>query len=150
MLSFIGIVPQNEPPSGMTETEKKDWEKKEKEARKEKRYQTHEAASYWYKIVSIDPDFNIPDKEIYVGPDAAEHMLDELTKDSDAIFKQYIQTPKPMTPLTPAEEQKFKTSTECHICGGKFSKTKGGKKVKDHCHILGKWVLVFITLFCEL
>ena len=145
MLFFLGIVSQNEPPSGMTEKQKKDWEKKEKEDRKEKRYQKHEAASYWYKIVSIDPDFSIPDKEIYVGPDAAEHMLDELTKDSDARFKQYIQTPKPMI-YTDEDDQKFKTSTECHICGGKFSKTKGGKKVKDHCHILGKWFLVFFFL----
>ena len=125
----------------MTEAEKKEWEKKEKEKKKEKRYQTHEAASYWYKVVSIDPNFNMPEKKIYAGPDAAEHMLDELTKDADDIFKQYIQTPKTMV-YSDEDKQKFKAATECHICGGKFSKTKGGKKVKDHC----QWVLVFYYL----
>ena len=49
--------------------------------------------------MSIDPNFNMPEKKIYAGPDAAEHMLDELTKDTDDIFKQYIQTPKPMLTL---------------------------------------------------
>ena len=76
-------------------------------------------------------------------------MLDELTKDADDIFKKYIQTPKTMI-YTDEDKKTFEASTECHICGGKFSKTKGGKKVKDHCHILGKWILVFITLFCKL
>ena len=103
----------------MTEAEKKQWEKDQKENRKEKRYQTHEAASYWYKIVSIDPNFNMPEKKIYAGPDAAEHMLDELQKDADKILKEYIEKPKKLD-LTPEEQRQFNAATECHICGGTF------------------------------
>ena len=46
-----------------------------KEKKKERLYQTHEAPSYWYNIMSIDPNFDAPEKKICVGKDAAEHML---------------------------------------------------------------------------
>ena len=108
-----GIVPQ--PPADAPKKTKKE----EKEERKEVAYQRHQPASYWYKIVSIDPDFNIPEKKIYVGEDAAENMLDELQADADEIFKQYIQKPKTMI-YTDEDKQAFKSATECHICGGEF------------------------------
>ena len=55
---------------------------KETSERTEEEYQTHVPASYFTKFVSIDPEFclpeqeNFPQKETYVGEDAAEHFLD--------------------------------------------------------------------------
>ena len=132
ILSFLGIVPQNEPPSGMTDVEKKDWEKAEKEKKKEKRYQTHEAASYWYKIVSIDPNYAVPETKIYKGVDAAEHMLNELQSDAKKIYDDYIKKPKELN-LTPEEKVCFKAATNCHICGGQF-KAKEKKVILFHCY----------------
>ena len=93
------------------------------EKKKERVYQTHEAASYWYKIVSIVPDFHMPEKKIYVGKDAAEHMLTELKEDAEKIFTKYIKKYKSME-LTLEEQQHFDAATECHICGGKFTVDK--------------------------
>ena len=60
--------------------------KAQREARKEVKYQQHEAASYAYKIVSIHPNFEAPLK-MYAGADAPSHFLHELMKDADIIFK---------------------------------------------------------------
>ena len=68
----------------------------QREARKEVKYQQHEAASYAYKIVSIDLNFEAPLK-MYVGTDAPSHFLHEPVKDADNIFKGYIRiTPNNM------------------------------------------------------
>ena len=48
--------------------------KAEREARKEVKYQQHEAASHAYKIVSIDPNFEVSLK-MYAGVDAPSHFL---------------------------------------------------------------------------
>ena len=131
-----GLFPATNPPLVLSEKGRKEWEKKEKEYGKEFKYQAHEAASYWYKIVSIDPNFDIPEREIYIGEDAAEHMLDDLKKDAKQIFNNYIKTPKKMN-LSSDEQQQFNDAIKCHICNEKFTNTKDGKKVRDHCHILG-------------
>ena len=46
-----------------------------KEKKKGGVYQTLKAAYDWYKIVSIDPNFDAAEKKIYVGKDAGEYML---------------------------------------------------------------------------
>ena len=86
------------------------------EKKKGRVYQTDEAASYWYKFVSIDPDFHMPEKNIYVGKYAAEHMLDELKEDAEKIFTNNIKKPKSVE-LTPEEQRHFNAATVCHICG---------------------------------
>ena len=61
----------------------------------------------------------MPEKNIYAGPDAAEHMLDELQKYVDKILKDYIEKPKKLK-LTAEEKVCLKAATECNICGGKY------------------------------
>ena len=84
--------------------------------------------------MSTDPNFDAPEKKIYVGKDAAEHMLDELKEDAERIFSNYIKKPKSME-LTSEEPQHFNAATEFHMCRGKFA--VDNKKVRGHCHILG-------------
>ena len=49
------------------------------------------------------------------------------------MFEQYIKHPKPMIPLTLAEEKKSQQAEPCYICDERL----GGDRVRDHCHILG-------------
>ena len=49
--------------------------------KKEKAYQIHQPASYWYKIVSIDPNYTAAEKKIYKGEDAAvQHFIFNLVE----------------------------------------------------------------------
>ena len=95
----------------------------------------------WYKIVSIDPDFNMPEKKIYVGTDAAQHMLDALQADAENIFADYIEKPKELN-MSPEEEDQFNSATECHICGGKL---KSGEIKVNASFIYRIWLIYLIT-----
>ena len=57
----------------------------QRKARKEVKYQQHEAASYAYKIVSIDPNFEAPLKMYVVVDDPT------LPKQIDERCGQYLQ-----------------------------------------------------------
>ena len=73
-----------------------------KKAKKDIKYQTHVPASYFTKFVSIDPNFSLsekdgfvfPQKDTYVGEDAAERFLDYAQQVADDIFKKYIKNGK--------------------------------------------------------
>ena len=131
-----GIVVDDD---GDDEPKKKKWEKgKTKIA-----YQTHEAASFGYKIVSINPAYH-HDIEIFSGENAAEHFLDSLQREAKLIYDKYITKPKKMKELTEAEQIEFDEATTCHICKKEFKndendEDKDYKKCKDHCHILGNF-----------
>ena len=131
---------------------------------KEVKYQSHEVASYFTKFTSIDPHlelpkhdgFEFPQKETYVGEDAAEHFLDYVQNVAAKIHKKYIEKPKPMV-YNMEIDKKFKAATACHICEENFKplwhhchnetdteKTcdyciynKKERPVRDHCHIQG-------------
>ena len=105
------------------------------------RFQKHDAASYFTKVVSIDSNFSLPDdlvnfpqQETYVGADAAEHFLDYIESVADGIYEKYIHTPKPLV-MTGSDWQRLRSATRCHICEEAFK--PGEKKARDHCHILG-------------
>ena len=65
-------------------------------------------------------------------------MLKELSTDAQKIFNDYIKEPKPMI-YTQSDHHKHETANQCHICGEVFTDCKGGRKVRDHCHILGTY-----------
>ena len=48
--------------------------------KKETAYQVHEAASYAYKIVSIDPTYDVQLKD--KGMDASDHFMTSLQEDA--------------------------------------------------------------------
>ena len=107
--------------------------KAQREARKEVKHQQHEAASYAYKVVQIDPNFEAHLK-MYAGVDAPSHFLYVSMKNEDNIFKEYIKKPREML-FSSVNKQEFDNATECHICNEAFK--DGEKKVRDHCHIMG-------------
>ena len=55
-----------------------------------------------------------------------------LQQKASEMFEQYIKHPKPMIPLTLAEERKFQQAETCHICDEQL----GEDRVRDHCHIM--------------
>ena len=50
------------------------------------------------------------------------------------LFDEYIASPKPML-LTATELRAFTSTATCHLC----TKTLGTDKVRDHCHVTGKY-----------
>ena len=85
--------------------------------------------------MSIDPDFclprcegfQFPQKDTYVGMDAAEHFLDYVIKVADLTYKKYIENEKKII-FTLEDEKKFEMADDCHICEKNF-----GIYV-PHCH----------------
>ena len=116
--------------------EEKEEEKELKKKKKEVAYQSHEPASFPYKIVSFDPSYN-HEIEIYSGENAAEEFLDSLQRDADFIYKKYIKNIKKMDELTEEENAGFDTATTCYICKKDF--TDDNIKVHDHCHLTGAY-----------
>ena len=102
--------------------------KKRKKERRQTFYQEHQAISYFTKFASIDPNFKLeedetftfPQRETYVGEDAAEHFLDFMTAAANRIHDQIIQPVKPMR-FTAEDKASYNSATECHICQKRYA-----------------------------
>ena len=100
-------------------------------------FQNHEACGFAYKVVCMDPRFT-KDTYVYRGPDAGREFLRKILEEEKVcqdIIKKHFN--KPME-LTPQDEADFKSGTQCHICKG-VEFTEKDYKVRDHCHISGKY-----------
>ena len=99
--------------------------------------QEHLPCSFAYKIVSsVVPGFSRP-LVSYRSEDAAEMFVCKLQEEAKQLFQEYIVTPQQLLELTGAELRSFHTATNCHIC----NQLLGGDKVRDHCHIVGNYVM---------
>ena len=58
-------------------------------------YQEHIPYSFCYKIVGTDPGYN-KDIVIWEGENVTVKFIEQLQKEADTIFKEYIAQPKPM------------------------------------------------------
>jgi len=98
-------------------------------------YQTHKPASAAYKVVSIYPQFDFPVKMFRDTPDKSvvAQFLESLEKDCTHLLE-IVHDNKPLI-MTPAQEQKFRSQTHCHICSELITDPK--VKVRDHDHISG-------------
>ena len=150
--------------TGIDQSEKKSTEVK---------YQAHTRASYFTKFESIVPDFSIPkqegfdspQQETYVGEDAAEHYVQQV---SNTNYKKYIKIRKKMK-FTKTDRKKFEAASACNICEQEFvrpvlhchneyendascslciNNVKVDVIVPDHCHITGVSCNIFFSLFC--
>ena len=72
---------------------------------------------------------------VHFGEDAVIKFIEDLQKKVKEIFDQYIEAPKPILPLTPEEQWNFENDVNCCIC----DKPLGEGRVRDHCHITGKF-----------
>ena len=101
------------------------------------RYQKHVDCGYAYKLVCCYDDKFTKPIQVYRGENAAykflEVMLNEVDYCEETKKNHFNQ---PMT-LTNRDEEHFKLATVCHICKNGF--TKKDYKVRDHCHVTGKY-----------
>ena len=117
--------------------------------------QEHHACSYAYHIVSNIPGVEF-EPRLYVGLDAAEHLLESLQNDFTKHIKPWIENEVEMLWDEDAQE-KFESATHCHMCEEEFQPSmqhdhKDGeteeecdlcihnskmKRVRDHNHFTG-------------
>src|SRR5437763_3004402 len=89
---------------------------------------------------------------MYVGKNAETKFVTDITREAFQIREEY-KDPKPMLPLTAQDQRRHDNATQCWVCKKEFStqevwiSTLDGErykaiyngKVKDHCHITGKY-----------
>ena len=87
--------------------------------------------SYCYVVVRSDGEAKAP--VLYRGEDAAEHFLADLQAELVEI-NNVFRKPADMR-MTANELKAFNDAIDCHICG----KALNDDRVRDHCHIAGKY-----------
>ena len=100
-------------------------------------YQKHIDCGYGYKVVCCYDDKYSKPLIIYRGEKAVYGFLEDMLKEvkyCKKVMKKEFNKPLKMTK---DDENKFKKAEECHICNKKY--TDEDTKVRDHCHITGKY-----------
>ena len=100
-------------------------------------YQKHTDCGYGYKVVCCYDDKYSKPVQIYRGENAVykfmENMLEEVNWCKSKMKKHFN---KPLK-MTKENETDFQKAIKCHICDIKY--TKKDIRVRDHCHITGKF-----------
>ena len=118
--------------------------------KKTKKIQEHILCSFSY--IKIRYDGVSEASKMYVGKNAETKFVIDITREAFQIQEEY-KDPKPMLPLTAQEQRRHNNATHCWVCKKEFStqevwiSTLDGErykaiyngKVKDHCHITGKY-----------
>ena len=100
-------------------------------------FQNHTDCSYGYKVICFYNDKYTKPVQIYRGEKAVykfmEAMLEEVKYCKKTMKKCFNKSLK----MTSDDLDSFEKATECHICNKKY--TEKDIKVRDHCHITGKY-----------
>ena len=104
-------------------------------------YQKHTPCSYCYYIKCFDDKlfppilrrYTITKKDVSVGG----IFVRNLEADIKRIYEKFKWEKAMWT--TPEEEQEFEEATVCHICEKKLYNKEGWDKVRDHCHLTGRY-----------
>ena len=100
-------------------------------------YQRHTDCGYGYKVVCCYDDKYTKPVQIYRGEKAVykfmEKMLEEVKYCKNIMKKEFN---KPLI-MEKDDETDFQKADKCHICDKQY--TEKGIKVRDHCHITGKY-----------
>ena len=104
--------------------------------------QIHEACGFSYIVVRSDG--MVGDPVLYRGPNATEKFLQFLGEEEDKI-KEFCKNPVDID-MTKEDWKIYKNTKKCYICHQVFeikvSKKSNKKyldKVRDHCHLTGKF-----------
>ena len=100
----------------------------------------HKPCSYGYKTVcSLDDKLSSPYKT-FRGKNSITKFFTSLFQEEKRIYECMKKFKKTPIIMTNDEIKKYCTETNCYVCGTKFdNKEPSKKKVKDHCHITGKF-----------
>ena len=100
-------------------------------------YQSHQDCGSAYKVICCYDDEYSKDICIYRGENAVYNFMENMLEEVEyckAVIKKHLHKPLVMTEV---DEQHFKTTNGCHICGEKY--TDKDVRVRVHCHINGKF-----------
>ena len=101
-------------------------------------YQSHRACGYGYKLVCrYDNRYSKPEK-IYRGGDAIEKFIVQMMREVEDCRRIVREQFKKPLVMTYRNERYFQNANKCHICE-KIFKPDDDDKVRDHCHITGKY-----------
>ena len=104
-------------------------------------YQKHTPCSYCYYIKCFDDElfhpilrrYTVTKKDVSVGGIFVRNLEADIKK----IYKKF-KCKKEIIP-TQEEEREFEEATVCHICEKLLYDKKGWDKVRDHCHLTGRY-----------
>ena len=100
-------------------------------------YQTRKDCGYGYKVVCCYDDKYSKPIQTYQGENAIYKFMEKMLKEVEhckAVVKKRFNKPLVMTE---DDEQRFRTTDGCHICGEKY--TDKDVCIRDHCHINEKF-----------
>ena len=98
-------------------------------------YETQIPCSVAYYVVSCFPQFTNK-FDSHDGPDCVDWFLDRMLELQKEAIHFYYDEKRII--MTPTDEQTFKTSPNCWICGKDFDAARNDR-VKDHDHITGMY-----------
>ena len=98
-----------------------------------KKYQKHTPSGFCYYIVYRGGIYKKP--VVYTGPNAAKEFCLKLEMETRDIYDKYFKNVTPMK-ITKADLDEWKQTDVCHICEKAI---RSDIKVKDHCHLTGKY-----------
>ena len=100
-------------------------------------YQKHTDCGYGYKVVCCYDDQYTKLTQIYRGKKAVYKFMEKMLEEVDYCKKVIRMNLNKKLEMTDDDENKFKNTTACHICNKQY--TDKDIKVRDHCHITGKY-----------
>ena len=108
-------------------------------------YQKHEPSGYCLYLKGLDGIKDNYKPIVYTKKSEEDNISEKFIKHlkilTHSIYRKYYLNPKPLK-LTPEEEKDFKSAKVCHICEQEllvYEKTGEIFKVRDHCHLTGKY-----------
>src|SRR5271165_1699195 len=101
--------------------------------------QKHEACSYGYKVVcSANDKYSKPFK-MFRGEDSIYKFFEALFEEEKEI-NEYMKTfYTTRMILTTKQIEKHNITTKCYVCHENFTDEEEKRKVRDHCHVSGKY-----------
>ena len=102
------------------------------------KYQHHKPCGY--QITVVNSITNETESYLYRGSDCMEHFVKTCRMIKDKIMDE-LKVNVPII-MTQEDEDNFKNATHCYLCEDKIDDSdhlQRGLKVRDHCHMTGKY-----------
>jgi Recombination endonuclease VII len=97
----------------------------------------HKTCSYGYKVVCHENDKYSKPFKMYRGKDAIYKFFEDLFEEEKQIDQYMREFEKTKTILTKDDKNEYNHAKVCYVCNESF--TQENYKVKDHCHVTGKF-----------
>ena len=105
------------------------------------KYQKHTPSSFCYRIKCFDDSLYKQEPVTFTArsedDDVAQIFVNDLEQNIKDIYQRF-KIPEKMI-FTESDKELYNSATLCHICEDKFKKDVNMLKVRDHCHLTGKF-----------